>query len=345
MMDKDLVQIAIIGCGAVTERGHLPATTKISNCRVTLLVDNNLEHAKKLSNIYNISTISDDYHAAVDHANAAIVALPHHLHAPVSCELLEAGLHVLVEKPMALSSSECNTMLAAAKKGRAVLAVGLMRRFLNSIQFTHWLLNEGILGQIKEFDVQEGNVYNWPVTSDFFFHRSTAGGGVLFDTGAHTLDLLLYLLGDVVDLEYYDDSYGGIEADCKLYLKMQSGAKGNIELSRSRDLRNTAIIKGEHGILEVHLRKNWVLLNSCDKALGFEGYGIVSGSTGIKEQKFSDLFQPQLEDWIASIQKKRVPTVPGEEAMRSIALVEACYAHRKQLELPWVQPERKILQK
>jgi len=55
----------------------------------------------------------------------------------------------------------------------------------------------------------EGNVYSWPVASDFFFRKETAGGGVLMDTGVHTFDMLLWFFGEISDLDYRDDAFGG----------------------------------------------------------------------------------------------------------------------------------------
>ena len=229
-------------------------------------------------------------------------------------------------------------MLEAAKEGDVILAVGLMRRFLGSARFVSGALQQRLLGRIKAFDVREGSVYDWPVQSDFFFRRKTAGGGVLADTGAHTLDVVLWWLGEVAGLEYYDDSYGGVEADCELYLAMQSDAKGVVELSRTRKLRNTAIITGEHATIEVDLRKNWVALYCPEKGVGLSGKGVADASKEGVAQGFSDLFRPQLEDWLAAIRGERPVAVPGTEACRSVALIEKCYSTRGQLDFPWVNP-------
>lgn len=337
-MEQRTVRVAVIGCGAAAERGHLPAAAHTPNCEVTLLVDSNLSRAKQLADVYGVPAVSDDFREALQRADGAIIALPHHLHAPVSCELMKGGIHVLVEKPMAMSSAECRAMLEAAEERGVILAVGLMRRFLDGARFVSCALKQGLLGQITAFDLREGNVYDWPVRSDFFFRRKTAGGGVLLDTGAHTLDLLLWWLGEVTSLEYYDDSYGGVEADCELYLAMQSGAKGVVELSRTRNLRNTAIITGEHATIEVHLRKNWVAVHYPDQGVGVSGKGFAGASKEGIEQSFSDLFRPQLEDWLAAIRGGRSVTVPGIEACRSVALIEKCYSTRRQLDLTWVTP-------
>ena len=67
----------------------------------------------------------------------------------------------------------------------------------------------------------------------------------------HALDLVLWWLGDHEGVDYYDDAVGGVEANCELHLKMKSGVSGLIEVSRTRGLRNTCVISGEHGALEV----------------------------------------------------------------------------------------------
>ena len=329
-------KLAIIGCGAVTEQFHLPALVALG-IKPVLLVDRNLQRAQDLADTFNVSRISDDYDSWVGEFDAAIVALPHHLHAPVCTDLLRRGVHVLVEKPMALTTIECNAMIAAAETGEAVLAVGLMRRFLHVAQWVKAMLDAGVLGPIESFDFREGFVYNWPVASDFFFRRETAGGGVLIDTGAHTLDLLLWWLGDVASFEYYDDNYGGVEADCELHLTLASGAKGVVELSRTRNLRNTAILRGQRGEIEVSLHSNRVTA-SPKEILAYRNGG-VSGNR-LPRQSFEELFVLQLKDWLQAIETGQVPLVSGMEAARSIALIEACYEQHRLLKLPWVRPEK-----
>jgi predicted dehydrogenase len=129
-----------------------------------------------------------------------------------------------------------------------------------------------------------------------------------------------------------------VEADCELHLVMKSGAEGIVELSRTRNLRNTAIIRGERGELEVNLRTNEAVLRSKDGASGLSGEGLESSHQGPVKQGFADLFAPQIHDWIDAIQTGRPPTVPATEARRSVALIEACYAQRQPLDLPWVLP-------
>ena len=337
-MNDTSLNIAIIGCGAVSEQFHLPSLGGL-HIRPVALVDRNTERAKRLADAFGVPRVYSDYNSCIREFDAAIVALPHHLHATVCSDLLRRGIHVLVEKPMALTKDECQAMVAAAEEGKAVLAVGLIRRFLHSAQWVKAMLDAEILGRIESFEFREGLVYDWPVASDFFFRKETAGGGVLMDTGAHTLDMLLWWLGDVADLQYCDDSYGGVEADCEVHLTMESGGRGVVELSRTRDLRNTAIVEGERGTLEFHFHQNWVALRLPNATTGLAGYAFWSEPAGEAVQGLGDLFRSQLEDWLGAIRDKRAPAVSGMQARRSVALIEECYARRERLRLPWMDTE------
>lgn len=326
-------RVAVIGCGAVTEARHLPALAKL-NVKPVLLVDINLPRVEKLAEAFHAARFSDDYRAYINEFDAAIVAAPHNLHAPICLDLLGRGIHVFVEKPMALTAAECDRMIVAAERGKAVLAVGLMRRFLHNLQWVKAVLDAQLLGPIESFDIREGSVYNWSVASGFFFNKQTAGGGVLVDAGAHTLDLLLWWLGDVASFEYYDDSYGGVEADCELRLTLAGGAKGVVELSRTRELRNSAIIRGTRGEIEIGLGGKKYVNAHPQKLLAYSD-GKVSCDRQ-SEQLLLSLFDLQIEDWLRAIERGGTPFVTGTEAARSVALIESCYQQRRLLELPWV---------
>jgi predicted dehydrogenase len=336
MLRKGL-KVALVGCGAVTEHRHLPALARRDDCEVVALVDHDEGQAKRLSTRFRVPRILIDYRDLPNcEVDAAIIALPNHLHAPASIELLKAGIHILVEKPMALSVAECDRMLQAAEVGHAVLAVGLARRFLHVDQFAKWAVESGLLGRILSFHVQDGYIFNWPLASDFFFHKELAGGGVLMDTGVHTLDQLLWWLGDVKSFEYYDDSYGGVEAECELHITFKSEAEGIVELSRTRNLRNTAIIRGERAELEVGLWPNSISLRFLGSPVQVIGQGAPLEQSAPAEQSLIDLIAAEHDDLLEAIRTGRPPLVSGTEARRSVALIEACYRERRQLQLPWM---------
>lgn len=330
------IRIAIVGCGAVTENNYLPILSNMKNVEMTLLIDKNLARIKELAKRFNVDNIGEDFSQVVGKADAAIIALPNNIHSEASCKLLAAGIHVLVEKPMAPTIAECDEMIDAAKRGNAVLSVGLMRRFLISSQFVKTALENGILGKIESFDIREGGIFNWPVASNSVFQKSISGGGVLIDTGAHTLDSLIWWLGEFSSFEYYDDNHGGVESNCLIHVTLKNGAKGIVELSRTRRLRNSAIIKGEKAEIEVSLNTNEIYILSEGTKFLISGNVVRELGQSFNIQSVRDLFMAELNDWIESIMNNRQPAVSGEEGKLSIPLIEECYKNRKTLKSSWI---------
>ena len=113
------LKLAMIGSGAIVQRIHLPIAARSDQVEVTLLVDKDLARAREVADEFGIPAVADDYRDAIQKAgtdvDAAIVAIPNFLHGPVSTELLQAGIHVLVEKPMALTGAGCDAMIQAAR--------------------------------------------------------------------------------------------------------------------------------------------------------------------------------------------------------------------------------------
>ncbi len=327
-------RIMAVGCGAVTERLFLPALAAL-RLVPGVLVDTNLARAQELAGSSGAGEVSTDWASVARGGDAAFVGLPHALHAPVCIDLLQRGVHVLVEKPMALSAAECDAMIAAGRASGAVLAVGMTRRFLWGGRWVKAALDAGVLGNIESVDVREGFPYGWPVASDFFFRKEAAGGGVLIDTGAHTLDQLSWWFGEAIPKRYRDDSHGGVEADCELTLELAMGAEATVELSRTRELRNTAVVRGALGELEISLHDNH-LQGRPRRLLRFRHGGWRGGA--LPSQGFGAPFVDEVRNWLDAIAGRATVAVDGAEARRSVALIERCYAIREPLNLPWFRP-------
>jgi predicted dehydrogenase len=328
------LRLAVVGCGAITALQHLPAIARCQRVEASVLVDVDVERACRLAERFGVPKVETEIHGLPGRVDAAIVALPNSLHAPIAVDLLRQGVHVLVEKPMAMNVRECDEMIAAAGGGRAVLAVGHEFRFFDSSRLVGNLLRDGLLGEIRRFEMHQGVIPRWPFATDFFLKKETAGGGVLADYGAHVLDLLLWWLGEWADVEYWDDAMGGIESDCEMRLTMRSGIAGTVEISRTRNLKNTCVFAGSRATLEVGV---WdpdpeIRLLIADREMALAGRARREGSAGLD---FTDAFVRQLDDFAAAIHDEREPFVPGREGRRSLALIEACYARRQPLVLPW----------
>src|SRR4030095_1327589 len=177
------------------------------------------------------------------------------------------------------------------------------------------------------------------MASDFFFRRNASGGGVLIDIGVHVLDQVLWWLGDANSFEYYDDNYGGVEADCEIHLKLKSGAQGIVELSRTRRLRNTAVIRGEHGEIEVSLTSNHFAWRFKEAALRIVGHAAGCHESIDSQNIAMNEFAAEHDDFVQAILEGRPPLVCGLEGKKSMSLIEACYRERQPLRIPWMEAE------
>ncbi|MFC2023113.1 Gfo/Idh/MocA family protein [Chloroflexota bacterium] len=361
------MRLGMIGCGAITKGQHLPAAASNEHTEIAALVDSHLPNAQQLADDFELSAIvAADYKEIIDKIDIAVVAVPHHLHAPIALDLLKHGIHVLVEKPMAITAHDCGQMIQAAKTapgGPVVLAVGHIRRFFRNSLYVKEILERGFLGPIKSFDCREGTTSVWPRRSStsFRYDKKLAGGGVLVDIGVHVLDLLLWWFGDYgcsLDgkpaLRYFDDDMGGVEANCLLEIEMHPAAStdtnpagagdrdmiltpavsGTVELSRTRDLRNSWIICGERGTLEVSTGPNSLIHLQLD--------GQQTALTGSATRnrtadcRHVDVFARQYEDFLRAVTEHGKPLIPGEVGRRVVELIETCYAHKQPLQQPWL---------
>jgi predicted dehydrogenase len=328
-----------------------------------------MPNARELADEYGLSaTVAADYKTIIDQVDSAVVAVPHHLHAPIALDLLKHGIHILVEKPMAITTHECGNMIQAAKTapgGPVVLAVGHVRRFYSSSVYVKEILTHGLLGPIKSFDCREGTASAWPrrLSTSFRYDKKLAGGGVLADIGAHVLDLLLWWFGEYrrspdqePALRYFDDNMGGVEANCLLEIDMHpeipagttpAGARdrdtilapavsGTVELSRTRDLRNSWIICGERGTLEVGTGHESLI------HLQLDGQQTALTGSATKDRtpdhRLVDIFVRQYEDFVRAVTEHGKSRVPGEDGRRVVELMETCYAHKQPLEQRWWLP-------
>jgi predicted dehydrogenase len=325
------LRIGVVGGGAVAERVHLPALACSSVAEATVLVEKSAERATQIATQFRIPQTTDDYRAIIGRVDAAIIGLPHQMHAPVAVELMQAGIHVLVEKPMALSAADCALMNETAARTGRVLTVGLLRRCAPSLRWIKNAIASGMLGTIDSFEIREGGVYRWPVASPSMFRPE--GGGVLADAGSHVLDLVLWWFGDWRSLRYRDDAQGGVEADCLLEIEMHDGARGRIELSRTRSMPNECVIRGEHATIEVGTKTDSIVTVTWRDRSSLSS----RATAGARPSPTSlvDLFTPQFEQFVRAIRFGEPPVVSGAEAQRSIELLNACYSARERWSHPW----------
>ena len=249
--------------------------------------------------------------------------------------------HVLVEKPMAVNTEQARGMADAARANGTVLQVGLMYRFCRGVATVRRFIEDGLLGDLRAFELESGFIYDWPVASGFFFDRRKAGGGVLIDTGSHMLDLLIGLIGSVVDCDYRDDSAGGVEADCHLSLTLRAPSgpvAGEVTLSRLRNLSDCLRISGERLTIEYDLGTPDAVRIRPTRL--FEtGESFVPDMEECDRQTWGRVYVEQLAAFASAVRGGDCRAA-GQDVIGSMDLVTECYRGRKTLERPWNCPQR-----
>ena len=331
---RNELRVAIVGCGAITEIGHLPAASVIDGLSVSVLIDKNLARAQELAEHFGIEQVREDLDDIAKLADAAIVAVPHPFHKEIGCALLNTGMHVLIEKPMAVTTHDCDELINAEAQSTGSITIGHMRRHQHSFRFIRSALQNKILGEVESFHAQEGREFRWPVKSDYLFKGNSAGGGVLLDSGVHVLDALAAWFGEVDLLEYRDDQEGGTESNCLIAMKFRSGIHGEVELSRTRNLANHIRIKGSEATLTCGLDNNQFALEPAHSGAEAKGQVMLPGDSG-PPQVFPDLFKHQLASWRDAILDNGERIVSAQEGKRAVHLAEICYESRQPLDLPW----------
>ncbi|WP_052667085.1 NAD-dependent epimerase/dehydratase family protein [Nitriliruptor alkaliphilus] len=328
------IPIAVIGCGAIATRFHLPLLRERSDVELRAIVDPDTSRVEELAHRFEVPVVAADHtELSARGVRAAIVTVPNHLHAPVAVDLLEAGVHVLVEKPLAPTADACRAMIEAARRNARILVPALPFRFSGGVTAARRMLTSGLLGPVGEIRIAYGAGVGWPAATDHLLRREMAGGGTLLDLGSHVLDLVVGWFGDVEVVDYRDDSHGGVEADVLLELASPTGAHICVELSRTRDLDQTVTFVGERATLTAGIGTDRLELEVDGEIVA----GPPSTSAGpARGHDLHDLFRTVHDDFFGAISTGRPTVLSAEDAARSIALIEACYAARRPLRLPWV---------
>lgn len=341
------VNVAIVGCGAITESFHLPVLAGHDGVVISALVDPNTARAEKLAGLYKVPRVF----ASADHldrgiADAALLATPAFLHAAGSIDLMRKGLHVLVEKPMALGMADAAQMVSAAKDNHVVLTVGLFRRLLPAVRLFRAAVDAGHVGDPVRVVAEVGDAYTWTLTTLAGMRRQEAGGGMLIDMGSHVIDLLLYIFNATPRLvEYADNAGEGVETDCSIDMTLHRrgiAIPTRVELSRTRTLNNSIVLAGSRGSLEWKFgERAKLLVHSNDVFVDTSSSRArpctIEAAWGDEpEQPGYEGFRAQLDDFLQAIHTSGEGQLSGESVLPTVDLIEQCYAKRRPVHEPWV---------
>lgn len=193
--DKRL-NVGLIGVGRIVEIVHLPLLAKKSDIKIIALYDKELSRCADIASKYNIPNACNKLNdlLALD-IDLVIISTPNYLHAEQSIMALEAGKHVLCEKPMALNVKEAEYMIRVSEATGNKLLIGYNNRFRIEVLNLHKIIHSGQIGKIREIRCGWLRKNGIPGVGSWFTKKSFSGGGALIDIGSHIIDLALWLSG------------------------------------------------------------------------------------------------------------------------------------------------------
>ena len=243
--EEDVVlKIGIIGCGKIAEVRHAPEYAENPHVELVAFCDTDDDRAQALADTYGGRAYPGVAELLDSGVDAVSVCVANHLHAEVTIQALEAGKHVLCEKPMSTSAAESQAMLEAAERSGKQLMVGLNQRYAKAHVEAKAILDSGRLGEVLAFRTAfcHPGPEGWTGRKDsWFVDRRAASFGVMADLGVHKTDLIHYLTGQrivrttavlaTLDKTLPDGSPIGVEDNAMAIYTLESGAVGGLHVS------------------------------------------------------------------------------------------------------------------
>ena len=321
-----MIRVGIIGCGKIAQVRHLPEYAANPNAEIVAFYDKNMERAQEMAAQYG-GKVYNSFYELVDDPNvdAVSICVENRSHAEICTAALYAGKHVLVEKPMAVTLAECESMVAAAERNGRHLMVGHNMRFDPVHRKAKQMLDSGIIGDVITFRTILGNSgpEGWSLEGTWFFDKNKAAMGALSDMGIHKVDLLQYLTGQkviettakVMTLNKHTATGAPITVDdnALCILRMSGGAVGTLAASWTvygHECQSTCLY-GTKGIMLIY--------NNNNPAAPIEVRNLDGTSTtyNIPPETNSGV----IDEFVDALEHDREPEVSGKEALSTMRAI------------------------
>ena len=214
-MEK-IIRVGVIGCGGIANGKHMPALKQVPDCEMVAFCDIVPERAEKAAKDFGVegARVYTDYKELLSDASIDVVHVctPNRSHSFITVDALEAGKHVMCEKPMAINSEEAKKMLDAHKRTGKLLSIGYQSRFRDDSVYMKQEAESGTFGDIyyaKATAIRRRMVPTWGV----FLNEYEQGGGPLIDIGTHALDLTLWMMNNYKPKYCVGTSYHKLNKD------------------------------------------------------------------------------------------------------------------------------------
>ena len=352
-MDKKL-RIGIIGCGGIANGKHMPNLAALDNVELVAFCDLVEERAVKAAEEYGTpdAKVYTDYKELLKDETIDVchVCTPNRSHSFITVDALEAGKHVMCEKPMAINSAEAKKMLDAAKRTGKKLSIGYQNRQNNENVYAHAAAQAGEFGEIyygKALAIRRRAVPTWGV----FLNEYEQGGGPLIDIGTHALDLTLWIMNNyepkmvvgntfrkLADQKNAANAWGDwdpekftVEDSAFGYIVMKNGAVITLEASWALNFRvpreAAYMLCGTKGGVDNvdGLKVNFVRHGRQV----VEDVNLSAGGVAFYDGKSASASAVDMAQWIRAVETDTDPCVLPEQAYVVTQILEAIYTSAK----------------
>ncbi|KAA1039726.1 Gfo/Idh/MocA family oxidoreductase [Macrococcus equipercicus] len=323
------IKVGIIGCGSIAVHRHIPEYQENDTAEIVAFCDINKQRSDELAQTYGGTSYSDyNELLADDTVEAVSICTPNYLHAEMTIAALNAGKHVLCEKPMATSLDDADKMIVAAEKSGAKLMISHNQRLNEAHQAAKQDVAAGKLGKIYSFKTTFGHPgpEGWSVDGpdSWFFDKKRAFIGAMGDLGVHKADLMRYILGEEFKevgamIETSAKAKATVDDNAVLILKSTGGIIGTLSASwaYNGEEDNSTVLYGEKGVLKLNADPDY-------------SYIFIGADGEVDKQQLGEM-QTNDEDgqvnshtidaFIQSIIEDTVPICDGEEGRASLNII------------------------
>lgn len=329
-----MLKFALVGCGRISKRhSELLGENQISGAQLVAVCDKVLDKARIIADKYNIPAYSDMHEMMrVESIDVVVVLTESGAHASDTIELAKYGAHIVVEKPMALTLADADSMIEACDKHGVKLFVVKQNRFNVPVVQLRNAIEKGRFGKLIMGTVR----VRWCRPQAYYDQDPWRGtwaydGGVLTNQASHHIDLLEWMMGDVESVfAKSKKALADIEAEdtAVVILKFKNGALGVIEATtaiRPKDLEGSISILGETGSVEiggfaVNEMKTWNFAEMTD-----EDESVVEKYSVNPPNVYGFGHKAYYEHVVECILKKTPQLVDGLKGRKSLELINAIY--------------------
>lgn len=326
---------------------HVIGWKNIPDFEITVVADINAEVAKTRAAQWGVSRWTSDYQTTLSDPEIVTcdICLPHSLHASVTIECLNAGKHVLCEKPIALKLRDALKVIAAQKASGKILMIGENWYYLPSVVKALQVYRAGEIGDAYSFrgNLDFPGLRIWPKEQTNVRGQGwrgspeQAGGGILMDAGIHTFSVARMFMGEVeavwaIEGKQLWKTETGLEDTFSAMCRFESGASGLFhfaEVSGWDSCHFDFTILGTKGVIEIDILQQTVRVHKEKQLIEYK----TEAAGGMIEE---------IQHFVSCIERNRQPLSNAEDQMKSLAFVLAAYKSAENNGAP-VTPEREAL--